>query len=442
MKNLALIFSFLIAINTIAISQEKYNVTSIDIKTYDQYLRKEWKALIKTSKDACENGIDFYYLQVRTGIAYYELKKYAQAVSYFEKANNQNPNDELIQEYLYFSYVFAGRYDDARYFKTSMSTVLKERLMIETKNPIIRAIYIDTKHDINEEYAYVPLVNEMVSQKSVLNQSYYNLSLEHWLGNRVTLFHGYSNLGISNEVLNSNINMPPIFKEFVIQHEYYVSMKAFISKGYSLTGGFHYLNTSYSAPDPTVINTRFGRWSATSGSVLYAYSENSYSGSLSLNKQFSIFNLSAGTSISNLNHSLQFQPGISVRLYPLGSQLLFINTKFDYQIEKNDSALNYYPILKPGFGFSFLKYSWFESSVLFGNLHNYTEFNSFIANNDIDHVLKRYEVLLNIGMAKGKFNLFIKYQYNIKNNSFEINGIDSDIDYSSQTIAGGLKWYF
>jgi hypothetical protein len=423
-------------------AQEKLNYPSVDKITYDQYLAKDWKNLIKTAKKSLDADIDFYYLQVRTGIAYYELKQYARAVKYFENAYKQNPEDQLIQEYLYFAYLFAGRYDDARAFKSKMSTGLKERLVISDKNPTIKALYLDTKHDINEDYMVTPLPGDLLYQKGVLNQSYYNVSLEHWIGNKITIFHGYSNLGITNGIKDYHLDMPPLYKEYLIQHEYYLSLKANIAKGTFLIGGFHFMYSDYSAPDPTTTTVRSGRWGALSGSALYAYTEQSISGSLGFIKQFSIFNISGATSISNLNQNLQFQPELSFRIYPLGSQAFFMSAKALYLIEKEDSIWSYNPAVRPGLGVSFLKYSWLELSATFGDIRNYTELNSFIANNDLDKLTRRYEALLNIGLNKGKLNLFVKYQYNSKTNTFELNGINTYQPYISQTIAGGIKWYF
>jgi hypothetical protein len=442
MKCKSLVLLLLLPLSITVFSQEKYDFPTIDKITYQQYLDKDWENLIHTSNKALKNGVDFYYLQVRTGIAYYETKHYALAVKYFENAYSQNNDDELIQEYLFFSYLYSGRFDDARYFGSKLNQVLKDKLLIQTEYPLVRAIYLDTKHDINKDYTYVPTGNELVYQKNVKNQSYYNFSLEHWIGKRFTIFHGYSNIGITNEVFEVDINIPPIYKEFVYQHEYYISLKSYIAKGTSVTGGVHYLYTNYLAPDPNSRMSGNERWGTKSSSLLYDTTENAFAVSLNITKQFSIVNVSFGISMANLNNSLQLQPELSLKVYPLGNPVFFVTCKADYLIEKSNSVFKYYPILKPGIGIGFLKYSWFEPSISFGNLHNYTEYNAFIANNDIDHVFTKYEGLLNIGLFKGKFNLFFKYQYNIKNNTFYINGIENTIPYINHSITGGLKWYF
>lgn len=56
-------------------AQSNLSSTQIDSLTYQQYLNKDYESLIETSKAARRQNIDFYYLNYRTAIAYYELTK-------------------------------------------------------------------------------------------------------------------------------------------------------------------------------------------------------------------------------------------------------------------------------------------------------------------------------------------------------------------------------
>ncbi len=434
------IFLIFIAFSFSSIAQEQINYPNIDKKTYHQYLNKDWKALIKTGKQSLKNNIDFYYLQVRMGIAYYELKKYAKAVKYFEEAYSTKKDDELIQEYLYFSYIFSGRLEDARVIAGKFKRNLKEKLNISAENPFISALYLETKHDINEEYKYIPEDGKIINQKVTLNQSYYNISLQHFIGDKVTIFHGYSNVGIKNLLSNDDSGLPSSFEEDISQNEYYFSLKAQIYKGLNLSGGFHFLHTSYYAPDPNPTSGT-GRW-GNSSFPLYKYSEISFAGSMNLSKQFSIMKITSGFSISNLNYGLQLQPELSLRIYPFGNSKFYTDSKAIYIMELDKDNKSEEPVIKQSFGIRFLKYSWFEPSITYGNMKNFTAYNVFIVNNDVDITKQKYEALLNLGFSKGKFNIFLKYQYNLKDNSFEINGIENTKEYVNQSITGGIKWYF
>ncbi|MCF6183664.1 MAG: hypothetical protein L3J56_03385 [Bacteroidales bacterium] len=418
-------------------AQNTITVPAVDKKTYQQYLNKNWNELIKTGKQSLKKGIDFYYLQYRMGIAYYEKKQYAQSVKYFENIYTETPDDELIQEYLYYAYLLSGRIDDAKLLSKSFDNKLTEKLHIETEYPFIRALYIATQQDINEDYSYIPKSNEQINQKTVTEKSWYNISLEHAIGKRITVFHGYSHLEISNNVIDTNPDLPSEYTENLTQNEYYFSLKYHLTKGLNLTGGLHVLHSVYFAPNPM---QTFGRRQFSS--ALYYYPETSITGSLKLDKSFSVFNISAESSISNINKKLQIQPALSLRIYPFGNDKFYSETRGIYLSERSSTVFTYHPVIKQSFGFTFLKYSFFSPSVTYGDLINYTSYNAFIVNNDIDKTKFRLESYLNIGLAKGRFNIFLNYQYNIKENTFTINGSDSYKQYINQSITGGIKWYF
>jgi hypothetical protein len=60
-------------------AQQKLNYADVDKKSYDLYTEQKWAELIDFADEARSNGIDYFYLQARTGIAYYNLKKYRKA---------------------------------------------------------------------------------------------------------------------------------------------------------------------------------------------------------------------------------------------------------------------------------------------------------------------------------------------------------------------------
>ncbi len=435
MKKILSVIFIILMFNTL-FAQENYNVPSADKKTYNQYLAKDWKGLIKSGKKYLRKDIDFYFLRYRMGIAYYEQKKYANAVKHFEKIHSENSKDPVINEYLYYSYLLSGRSGDARLLASSFSRELKNKLNIETEYPFIRALYFSTIQNINENYEYLPQSDEIVDQKTVLNESWYNLSLEHLAGNRVTIFHGYSRLRMINKVRNSDSEYPSEFTENMNQNEYYFSGKYHIGKGTNITGGFHYLNSLYYVP----VYIQSGR--RQSLSYLYYFRESSFAGSLKLDKSFSIFNTSLESSVSNLNGKLQIQPAVALRIYPFSNTKFYSETKGIYQIEDDGETMKYNPIFKQTLGINFLKYSSLSTSVTYGELLNYTTYNAFITNNDLDKTKLSADIYLNLGLAKGRFNIFLNYQYNQKENTFDINDTEYQKDYTNQIIAGGIKWYF
>ncbi|NPA68236.1 MAG: tetratricopeptide repeat protein [Chlorobi bacterium] len=431
-----LISIILITVSLLSEAQNNFSVSDIDALTYKQYMQKDWKNLIKTGKRAKRKGIDFYYLQYRTGIAYYELKKYAEAVKYFEKIHSENPEDETILEYLYYSYLFSGRIEDARLTATYFSRKAKERLNIETEYPFIKALYFSTIQNVNDDYGHIPETDETVEQKTVLNESWYNISAEHYIGDRLTVFHGYSRLQMSNDIKDTNPDLPEEYLEDINQNEYYLSLKYHAGKGFNITGAFHYLNTLYYSPVYITIGRR------TSLTYLYYFRENSVAGFLKFDKSFSIFNAAVESSVSDLNGKFQIQPALSLKIYPFANTKFYSETKGIYHIEDDNGTKRYSPVIKQTLGINFLKYSLLNISATYGDLLNYTEYNAFITNNDLDLTKLKAEIYLNFGLSKGRFNIFLNYQYNQKENTYLINDNEITEDYTNHIIAGGIKWYF
>nr|NQU89727.1 hypothetical protein [Bacteroidota bacterium] len=95
-------------------SQEKQDFRKIDSLTYSLYQQGKWDKLITVGEKALGQGLDYYYLQIRVGIAWYEKQNYRRAIPHFEEALKFNLVDQTVLEYLYYSYLLSGRNYDMR----------------------------------------------------------------------------------------------------------------------------------------------------------------------------------------------------------------------------------------------------------------------------------------------------------------------------------------
>ena len=84
-------------------AQQKLNFAEVELKSYALYEQQKWTELIDYADEARQQGIDFFYLQARTGIACFNLKKYRKAADFFLKAWKNDKSFEWLQEYLYYS---------------------------------------------------------------------------------------------------------------------------------------------------------------------------------------------------------------------------------------------------------------------------------------------------------------------------------------------------
>ena len=120
-------------------AQEQNTFLYFDSLTYKQYLDKDWKNLEKTSKKALKEGLDYYYLRMRTGIAMFERGKYMKAIPQFRNAVSLNNLDPVAREYLYYSMAFSGREMDAMLFYKNNEQYLESKVKPK-KKPCSRRI--------------------------------------------------------------------------------------------------------------------------------------------------------------------------------------------------------------------------------------------------------------------------------------------------------------
>ena len=117
-------------------AQDTINSATVEQKSYQLYLDKKWPELIKFGNKAVDLGYDYFYLQMRIGIAYYEKKNYSYAEGHFKKALGFNSADDLALEYLYYCYIFKGRYDEARLLSKQFNDTLAKKIGIDNQSNI------------------------------------------------------------------------------------------------------------------------------------------------------------------------------------------------------------------------------------------------------------------------------------------------------------------
>lgn len=436
-KIIAAFFYLLLSVSVVA--QKNINYPDIDKKTYSQYLSGDWKELIKTGKHSLKNDIDFYYLQVRMGIAYYELKKYQKAILFFENARKLNTKDDLIAEYLYYSYLFSGRSSDARKLTKELSLKLKAKIGIKV-NPIFSAINIGFRTENFENYKIEPSLSDLLQQNVKKDYSYFAFGAEHLIKNNQKLSWGYSKVTVNTTMFDIGDSNEQTDDDWLIkQNQFYFSYQNQLQYGLNLVFAANFLNIVSSGG--TISSGTPGAGPGGFNNTTASYVSNNIIGYFGLQKNISNFKIGINASVSNLYEDFQFQPGIDFTWYPLANTNLYLSTNASYKIENKNNQWENEPVIKQAIGFRLLPV-YFEPSITFGNISNYTESNAFIVNNDNDVIKNRFELLAYAYLFKSKLNLFIKYQNYSKTNTYMLNEVEHEINYKNQTITGGIKWNF
>ena len=441
-KKIVLIYTLLIFSISIT-AQKEISHTEIDKKTYSQYIQSNWKELIKTGKLSLKNEVDFYYLQVRMGIAYYELKKYRKAIPYLERSRKLSVDNELIAEYLYYSYLFSGRVFDARKLSGTFTEKLKTKLGIKV-NPIISALSFDLRREEIEDHTAESAIDELLQQDVRTGYSYFSFGVEHLIKNNRKIFWSYSRVNINGTRYDIGDLNEQIDNELdVTQNQFYYSYHNQLKYGLNLVLAANLVNIVSTGSILVPSGGWGGGWGGSGGMVSAdtRYATNEIVGYFALRKDISNFQIGLNSSISNLDKNIQIQPGIDFTYYPFANTNIYLTTNASYQFENINNIWQDELVIKQAIGFRLLTL-YFEPSITYGNIINFTENNAFIINNDNDIIKDRYEFLIYGYFFKSKLNLFIKYQNYIKTNTYLLNGVSNEINYQNQTLTGGIKWTF
>jgi hypothetical protein len=188
-------------------AQEQLSSSDLETATYQYYLQANWQGIIDLGEKALIQNIDYYYLRLRIGIAYYNQKKFALAIPNLQKALLQNNGEDITKEYLYLSYIFCERYNEAALLTKSFSKDLLIKYEIK-KQSTIKAIFLEGGIKATPVDAYNNVdKNGVVFHDDFEVVKYFQFALYHSINNRFSFTHAFtfSNQGETHNRKNQNI---------------------------------------------------------------------------------------------------------------------------------------------------------------------------------------------------------------------------------------------
>lgn len=193
-----------------SIAAQKTSYKTVDSVSFYLYENKMWDNLKDYGKLAKKMGYDYHYLNLRTGIAFYESKQYLKAEKHLKKAQKQNSSSIVAVEYLYASALKNG------------NTLLAGSLHSSVTNDSIK--FTQAISSINLESGI-----KLSADKSVAGDvNYYSVGIGHLPSKKVAIFQSYL-------FQNQNNNIWGEYK----QHQYYFGASVYIGNNWSVDVGFH-----------------------------------------------------------------------------------------------------------------------------------------------------------------------------------------------------------
>ena len=205
---------FFFSIKTIK-AQGTLNTAFVEKQSYQLYLDKNWNELIKFGNKAIKNDFDYYYLRFRLGTAYFEQKKYLLATTQFQRALKFYSGDNLSKEYLYYCYIYTGRYDDARFLSKSFDDDLAKKIGTDKISSLdfigIEAGVEISNKPIENDHTAKPASGNVFKDSTIYKTgNYFQINLGHYIKNRISLFHAFTYFKQETQHRNHFQGPPPL----------------------------------------------------------------------------------------------------------------------------------------------------------------------------------------------------------------------------------------
>lgn len=449
-----IIISLFLAVSKLY-SQDTITYPVVDKNTYQQYLDKDWNTLISLGKKALKKDIDYFYLRMRLGIAYYEKKNYTNAIVHFTKALEFNSADETALEYLYYCYKFLNLNKDASLISLKMNNSLKEKLEIKSDKAFFDKLAIETSYNFNSDFANMSIVDTaklIPGIKKTVVKNYINtfLLVNHPIKNKTDLTLSLTNLSL-NSIIQTKPGIPPpgapkppdyiTDEQKISQNQLYGKFNFHLFKRGDLAFGFHVLNISSKIirENPNQQNNQQNNTPSTSFGKNFAFFT-------SFNKDMNKFNLNIFASLSNLDFVLHNQQNISLTYYPFGNLKLYLNSGACTVMEMPSTRRFIY---NNKLGIQLTKNAWIETAYSYGDIKNYLENDAFLVYNNDNTIKSKLEAQLII-LPKSNLQISLRYYYinNYGDNIYSPINENAIFDFTNRnnqyyklhSIIGGLTW--
>jgi len=454
--NIYFVFNRLLFVSTLALlitmpamlgAQEKRpGFKKTDSLTYVLYQQQKWDELIETGEYALKHGIDYYYLQMRVGIAWYEKGNFRQAIPHFEAALKYNDQDQTAMEYLYYCYLFSGRQYDIRRLMPRLNKSTMEKMGIK-KSGILDEIYVEGGPGFSDDQKIKNNRNGTRELDTIYNSTYlYGNTLYYHVGARfnihpnISIYQGYSGIKAPFTQKIWYQDLPLDLDDFTYttyQDEYYGNLEIGLPNGIKITPAWHFLWYKY---DNRNIGYDTISFALTVDTATIHRSE--YVMSLSIRKDLPNLAFELNGVFGDFGRKNQSQLGISAFVYPFGNLNFYTQTSFINVWQPGVYSL----IFQQMVGGRLANKLWVEANFTLGNLTNFAENNAFTIYNAPEKINYKFETAFIYDLNK-HLGFSLRYRLEQRENEYlyyrTINEYDRLITkYFYHSIIGGIKWRF
>jgi len=326
---------------------------SLDEKTFDYYIRGDYKNLEKTTDTLLSLGIDYYYMRMRLGILAYNNQRYPEALNHFTRALEFSSLDTISREYIYYSYLLSGRKADANLYLESIPPGNKNSTLKSIGRPGFSDLYVGSSASVYD--ANLHNINNLYYE--ALNSSLsINAGFESYLLRRFKGTFAFTNYRKKGKVYSASI--PSGTNLDFSQYQVYARLTGYVFHGWEFSGFGH---------------VAFYKEFFTPGQK-----NTEYLGGIGLSKNGWKIRTGANLSFSNFSYSNQIRVEGYLTWLPFGNLNLYITSGGLYQ---NDKYWGGTYQINQEIGFKIFKLLWMETGIVKGNSFLYARNQGYMMNN-------------------------------------------------------------
>jgi hypothetical protein len=321
---------------------------TLDRKSYDYYVKGDYKNLKRTADTMLLMGIDYYYLRERLGLVGYSKQDYRNAVRDLSKAIEFNSLDTISREYIFNSYIFSGRKADAILYLNSIPEGKRNSSLRAQDLPYSADFFVSTSGAVYDVFSYQ---TNYLDYEAVKNNLSINAGVEAYFLKRfkgTLAFTNFNKSGTKFTPLNpsgKNLNFT--------QNQIYTKISSYLFPGWEFSGfgqiAFYSEGVAQGLP-----GNRF----------MVSQSITEFLGGVGISKNFWKIHIGTNISFSNFSNSNQIRGEGYFTWLPAGNLNLYLTSGWMGQTDINWGGTYQ---LSEEIGVKLFKSLWLESGLVKGN---------------------------------------------------------------------------
>ncbi len=394
-----------LAVTPLKTTPEQPSLLRTDSLTYALYLNKEWKALLTETNKALREGVDFYYLRVRAGIAAYELKNYRLAAMHLAKAYEWNTSDELVNYWYYYALLMGSRSDEANALSEYFSPQFMQRMEIRPKSGVN---FLTAEAQVSVNTGHASLLEDAIGGSSYIayrnvlkRQAYKGFGIDHRVAPRLYAFQAISHLGIDRMQMFRSPTLDYQYESSAWQFQYYLQGRYLLAKGWSVTSAATLLWGSTLSHWLSFNNSGVPLRNAST----YRISDGFLSASVA--KELPRLRPRLSVSYGKVSGYRQLQATGQMLLYPAGNPNFYLSASYSLHHDESDPELK--TIFSPRAG---LKTGplWWSAGGSTGVMKNFSASDGYVVYNMSESISALYDISVYLPLLKYRLGVTARYQ--------------------------------